>query len=1677
MAESQVAKFQFGPQGLITKEAANLLKDGQYRSISNVEAKQEGSLSTRAGRRSLGGPLPGPSLAYGIQKLVETTGENPLLPSTNPRYIGAANVLGQTGLYRTTDYNSFTEVAPNINSAGNYARKSFRMASFAAGNVGGSWAFIASELQMLKDNGASPYSATLPNGNILHNWGILPAAGVALVAAYNATAISGVIVSLTFANGEDDSLVPTGTWTLLGGSGSGANGGFGSTIRSGDGAGSLTSIAIIQGGTGYTYASPPTHLLFTGGGVLFYNASLSNSTTLVFGASPGSVVTFTLGGTGNLNGGNDYSSNLSVPYDYRYTFVASDTNNEGNPSQTMLSDNAASQAGFSGDLLTYSGQPVSVLFQAVKVLVYGSSDPQIGSINIYRRGGLLYDAWRLVGTVANPVITSPPTQVAFIDNVSDVDLEPNNLLVTDNDPPVPSAPPTPITGNFSAAITTPGWVTVTLQQNYGSLVGVTAGTLMHLYYDNPEDVIVQKVVSSGPAGTIGANKFIAFFQHTHSAYPQGAFEVDTICNQPCFTVIPYQQFLLIAGDPNNPHYIYRTKGDQPEAVAVAPADGSVAVAAAGTPSNPIQDLCSFRGQIVSLNLYGIFETLVLDGSLVQPVQVANRGLVTRRAWCQTDTEIWFLATDGVYSWDGGNLRKRSEAIDNIFHGGGVSPVKGGQTVNQFLPLNGSNWGACFMEAVRGEIHLIYDDVNGTSWRLICEPRFNDRWKPFSSATGTAALYTEPDTGSMIEAAFGLSGVTFSMYDQEVISPPSIPLVFSNLTSDFFTSDPTTQGVPIPFSISLPWFDFGSPESQKLLEEALLDLDFSGNTGTATLSIDVLLNYSDTAVNTIAVLGGPECPVPPSGRSLVSLLPGMVNNTPPRVYGQQGNSFSYRIYGQAYPARMTFYSLVTRYQITGEQTGGAATDWTNLGAKFDKKLYQMTVEFDTQGVDQTIYMDTVSGRDSTVYTENYQSFALTNPTITGSGRAQKTFPVADDTIVKEVRLRPGGPTTGGFTNGVAVTQMFRILSVEFEKEVFPPDVVSFTPREDGGYEYDKYANQLDLEVNTNNVVVMVNVQADGSSVWAFSVATTEKDRRINITLPPGLIGKQWRLFIDPAQTAIAAGGGMFQLFSHRFSFQKADKADVIHSGDWDDLGHGFDKYLRTVTVEWDLSLAPTGTSVILQLDIVNGIGGGTLVSNVGQFTLTGDRSKCTFPIAVDSIAKLIRLYPITTPLPIGFKQWKYTFDKTDYPADIIFSTEWKAAQSPNEENPTWVWVDMDTAGVPCACQLMNETGDVFPFTHTGSVDSRKNSYPIPADTFGKMWRLILTPGANGKAQVFAYGLSRWAPFTEQSSEAPPYSLLWTPWRDAETNNDKNPTWVWVDADTAGTPVSVQLVNETGSAFTFTHTGTVDARKRNYAIPVDLFGKMWRLLVAPAAKFQCFGWGLQRWAPFEEGGAVDPPDQVLWTPWVDMGWPFDKIARSLILTVDTEGSSAVVYLQTGESGTVATFPVSTTYDNRRLVISCPSDLIGKQWRLVVVPTGSFKLWNWQLDAVKEPAAMTVFDSYEQTLGYKFWKLQKQLWLKYACAGLVNVTLTTDTGSYSFQLPVHLTRATERVLLPSVFGSGLNKTKTWRLQITAFQSPFKFYQQGSGLEFLPLGSDRHACYKEMTISEMMTLGEGGG
>jgi len=76
-------------------------------------------------------------------------------------------------------------------------------------------------------------------------------------------------------------------------------------------------------------------------------------------------------------------------------------------------------------------------------------------------------------------------------------------------------------------------------------------------------------------------------------------------------------------------------------------------------------------------------------------------------------------------------------------------------------------------------------------RLICEPRFGDRWKEFVSVGFNLdfVAYTEPDTGMMIESVTGLDNVSFVMHDQETIVPvtvvPGFPptVAYYNFTSD------------------------------------------------------------------------------------------------------------------------------------------------------------------------------------------------------------------------------------------------------------------------------------------------------------------------------------------------------------------------------------------------------------------------------------------------------------------------------------------------------------------------------------------------------------------------------------------------------------------------------------------------------------------------------------------------------------------------------------------------------------------------------------------------------------------------------------------------------------------------------------------------------------------------------
>ena len=1663
----KTAKFKFGLNGMVSKEDPTLLTDGQYRSCSNLEVAQEGSLASRSGSKYLSNTLAGHD-CYMIRKMtVSPSAEDPSTPSTNPRYIGVGG--GTEDLWRTVNYTSFgaAAVATSINSGTAAAhQKAFSLANYAAGETGGPWAFIASEMKMLKDSGASP-AATLPL------WGVPPATGVA-TAAVIIQAAAATISSITYSYGDYVGVVITlaapvsmsdfdqiviqgvsGVSIVTTDGSTDINQNIGWAIRIG---------VPIPGGYGAVDPTTTSTMfrIYDSAGNSVTGSGAASGTMTAGPWGPGNVQTH-FPAVGNLDGGAESSPADSTPYDYRFVFIDANSGNPGNPSQTMLTDSQVT-----------NGVPAAVHLGQILVTVWGtgaalgSNYANLNQVKVYRRGGSLYDAWRLINQGPNPGLTGgAPAGWTFTDNAADADIVYNEQMETDNDMPVPST----VTSATGAKATISGPTGIgrrTVTVSAGSLSLVTPGTLLHCFFDAPEDIIVESV---------GVSTFVAYFQHSQ---PNGTtVQADAICGQPCNLAIPYQQFVIVAGDPNNPHLLYRSKGDEPEAYPVAPADGSVSTCACGTPANPIMNLYEFRGQILTLNLYSIYETLIYSGSLVPPAQMAERGTVGMRANCKTDNEIWFLSTDGVWSWDGSTCRKRSEAIDPIFHG---------QEFNGMLPLDYNSAAYNVMAYRRGQVHLLYYYHNQGYHELICEPAFGDRWRKydFSATNIPSFLFTEPDTASMIKALPQANTIEFILDDQYVVSG-GVDYTADGISSAAAWLPPASYdgGTSIPFDMVLPWFDMGSPASKKLFEEVLLELDTSGSgpsTGISgqvpSLSVDVLFDFSDI-VNAETMTITVPIPTSGGGRTVISLLPSVSAAGDMQSYGQEAKAISYHIYGSAWPTQMQFYSLTLVYQDTELLTSGAPSDWTDLGYPHDKRLYQMVVTFDTEGIDQTVVLDTMTGVDGNTYTAAVQTFTLSNVQIAGAGRAKKSFPLKDALIAKMVRLRQ---VSAAPAYNAASTVLFKIFSVEFpEMEQYPPDIVSATPWEDDGYPYLKYINQATLVVDTGVVPVVIQIQADGVTVSTQTVLSAEADRDRNLTIPPNITGRRWRIYVDTTQTAlkpVTAGGlgGKFQLWNAGkiFRFQPADKGEVGHTFDWDDLGHPWDKYLKSVTIEYDTT---TGGAITLQMDTITGIGGATVNTSVAHFTLGVGRGKTEFPIAADTVAKMVRLYPTTSP-NVGYKQWKYTFDKVDYPCDTVLSTEWRNAESPNDKNPSWLSIDADTNNVACTVELQNENGTVMTVSHTGKLTDRMRNYPIQVDLFAKMWRLVVIPGTGGKFQLFSWTFSRWQPTPQSSGVEPPDAVLWTPWVEAGSLTDKNPSWLEIDAYTNGAPIAVALVNENGTVMIVNHTGTLTNHAATYPIQVDIFGKMWRLITSlgSGAKFQLWNWGFKRWQPTPQASEVDPPEIVLWTPWTDCGYSYPKLAKNLILTINTGGVACVVALETSDGGIKQNFNVSTTYINRNMVVACNPELDGLMWRLLLTPgsNGLAQLWDWKLDNIKEPPAVTQWSSYQNSLGYIGYKILVQYWMEYKSAVPIVVTLKSSTGTFTVTLPAHSTRMVERGLFPSTFGAGLNKSVLFSVLIASSDgvTTFSLYGDSSGIEYVPQGAERHADFTKVKVSEFMSI-----
>jgi hypothetical protein len=785
-------------------------------------------------------------------------------------------------------------------------------------------------------------------------------------------------------------------------------------------------------------------------------------------------------------------------------------------------------------------------------------DPQVygkQTICLYRKGGSFSDGlYRFVRAFDSDDTGNPPTIPDFTgifpwtDNVPDADIIDGRIVDFDNFCPVVSTTPVPIVADIIALDPVPGapvktfYVKLDVHQGFypshstirdilriGSTVTVGSGELK-------ERAIVRAFRDTSPNDTV-----VLYLQKTHtvpadpSIQPYEKLTCDANTNQPCrFSALAYDS-LFLAGDEANPNILYKSKIGRPEYFPVINlTDGTPGNVEVGSPSNPIMNICEFNGSLISLNKARIYVVPVWGNQMGAPQETpAQRGLIASWAWCKGDNFLAYVAYDGVYIWSGSDSIKISEEIDALFKGEwitvdgeNIAPMNLSDQIpeGEFLsPADRIN-----MEYFRNQLLLAYQDINGGVQRL----RWHELYRRWSlDSVSPTVMKLEAETGNLLFAtADPANGDTIAHLNLDDV--PATPT--STSTSDGWTSS-QADGASIDWKLVTASYTLGSPTLQKQWGDIILEL----NNPADTVTVNMYYDYG--AVDAVDVF----TIAPATGRRRYTL---------PFNAGAAREAYGMTfMFTGSTKQPTTLYSMTfTALPLTSIMKG-RAYDWDNLGYPHDKKLQQLSIEYDVGGSPVTLNLDTVSGIGGATETQAKQTFDLVSPAATfptGPVRARTSFPINDGTIVKLARLRPTIPALE-----------FKIWSYNFDFIQYPPDIVPWTEWSDLGYPCEKILRELLIQVDTGGVDATTSVQVDGVTAQTFKINSSTNDRHLILTMDSDIIGKKFRL------VNVHGTGGKFQLFDYKFNWIP-EPCEVIH---WDsyEQAYGYNgfKWIKQIWIEY------------------------------------------------------------------------------------------------------------------------------------------------------------------------------------------------------------------------------------------------------------------------------------------------------------------------------------------------------------------------------------------------------------------------------------------------------------------------------------------------------------------------------
>ncbi len=462
-------------------------------------------------------------------------------------------------------------------------------------------------------------------------------------------------------------------------------------------------------------------------------------------------------------------SYAGTAYDWRHTFYNQNTGTESNAGMMQLNPY---QPTIPGTIMP-TNQPC---------LVTGnySPDPQTTHIRLYRRGGTLTSGWTRVSQFPN--ITGTGTWT-YEDNFTDNSINGNILLSLDNDAPVTSTLQVPIHTTTTTVLSpSPTPQAVPVADATAVFVPNQIVTL-----DENQD-LEQVVVITGGTGT-----FTGVVQLEHAIGAQvRAYSVPQLPVDIC--AYAYGQMWL-SGDKNNPHYLYYAKAGMPENF---PPQNYIEI---GTPSDPIVGVIPFRGALFVATQQTWYQVYPGNPPSYTPTG-SKHGLQARLGYTVTESQIWYVAIDGIRIFTGADGPYASLIIEWLFE----------NVPQSFTPIpimDMTRIGEVQMAYWNNLVYIQYPIAGGGYSRLVYDNLYK-RWR--NDSVNCMSLFYEPDTNFLLYGT--ASG-----------------LVVQDRTVD------NDYGNAIDWDTQTAYIDMGFPDNFKNFNVVTLDIDTGGQDVTAILHFD------------------------------------------------------------------------------------------------------------------------------------------------------------------------------------------------------------------------------------------------------------------------------------------------------------------------------------------------------------------------------------------------------------------------------------------------------------------------------------------------------------------------------------------------------------------------------------------------------------------------------------------------------------------------------------------------------------------------------------------------------------------------------------------------------------------------------------------------------------------------